>query len=133
MKTPVLAFAGMVLLASGVFAQNQPLPGMPMAARPLMAAASDGTALGTIPAQDGSDIANRIKLRGYVDLSLTDIDVDTPSGVGNADQGTLGVKSVDLDFLFDFSPVTAEIHIQHENSADDVIGIEQAFVNYAVN
>ena len=36
MKTPVIAFAGMVLLASGLLAQNQPLPGMPMAAAPLM-------------------------------------------------------------------------------------------------
>ena len=71
MKTPVIAFAGMVLLASGLLAQNQPLPGMPIAAPPLMAQASDGTSLGTIPAQDGNDIANRIKLRGYIDMTYS--------------------------------------------------------------
>ena len=132
MKIPVLAFAGLLLLSSGVLAQNQPavggFPGMPIAAPPLRSADS-GTSLGAVAPQDAVNIANRIKLRGYVDMSYSDYYVETAG-----DQGTLGVKSVDLDFLFDFSPVTAEIHLQHEDSTGAAaIGVEQAFVNYAVN
>ena len=132
MKNSVTAFAAFLLFASGAFAQQQPavagFPGMPIA-NPRLTAAQDNTDLGAVSQQDdGSDIANRIKLRGYIDMSYSDISMEN-----GGDQGTLGVKSVDVDFLFDFSPVTAEIHVQHENSADDVMGIEQAFVNYAVN
>ena len=132
MKNSVTAFAAFLLFASGAFAQRQPavagFPGMPIA-NPRLTSAQDNTDLGSVAQQDdGSDIANRIKLRGYIDMSYSDISMDK-----GGDQGTLSVKSVDIDFLFDFSPVTAEIHVQHENSADDVMGIEQAFVNYSVN
>ena len=106
---------------------------MPVAAPPLRSA-NDTTSLGAVAQQDGADIANRIKLRGYVDLSYSHVEVDLPAGdTTDDDQSTLGVKSVDLDFLFDFSPVTAEIHIQHENHATNPIHVEQAFVNYAFN
>ena len=134
MKTSLFAFAGLLVLATGALAQNQPAPGgftgMPLAA-PTLSSASDVTSLGAVPPQVGSDIANRIKLRGYVDMTYSDFSMNH----GGGDQGTLGVKSVDLDFLFDFSPVTAEIHLQNETSADDDIdtGVEQAFVSYAFN
>ena len=135
MKTPVFAFTCLLLLVTGAFAQGQPAPGafMPVAA-PQMRSANDTTALGAVAQQKGADIANRIKFRGYVDMMYSHTEMDLPTGSSaDDDQGVFGVKSVDLDFLFDFSPVTAEIHLQHEHYADEAVGVEQAFVNYAFN
>ena len=123
MKTPVIAFAGLILFASGSLAQNQPLVGMPLAAPPLMQT-SGATSLGSVPSQEGADIANRIKLRGYVDFLYEN--ESRPDG----DTNGFEESGIDLDFLFDFTPVTAEIHTQ---SRIDFLSIEQAFVNYAVN
>ena len=39
--------------------------------------------------------------------------------------------AADVDFLFDFSPVTGEIHLNA--SADDGVGLEQAFIRYSFN
>ena len=89
---------------------------------------SDGTTLGaneTLTA-DGIALGNAVKLRGYVDFIFGYDDEDGAGG----DQNESFDTSTDLDLLFDFSPITAEIHL----TADpDEIGIEQAFGRYSVN
>ena len=124
MKTPVFACAGLILFVSGALAQIQPPVAMPIAAPPLVQG-SDATSLGAPAPQEGADIANRVKLRGYVDF------VYENENKHAADTNGFDSSSVDLDFLFDFSPVTAEVHTQTD--IDDGLGLEQAFVDYAVN
>ena len=75
-------------------------------------------------AYNGISLGNRVKLRGYVDFVY---------GYGEAD--ALGddsrfTTSGDVDFLFDFSPVTGEVHLQA--STEDV-GLEQLFGRYSFN
>tara|TARA_Y100001934_G_scaffold227507_1_gene273326 strand:- start:4121 stop:5230 length:1110 start_codon:yes stop_codon:yes gene_type:complete len=125
MKTPAFACAGLILLVSGALAQIQPPVAMPIAAPPLVQA-SDATSLGAVSPQEAADIANRIKLRGYIDFSYENSDVEREGSTNGFD-----LSSVDLDFLFDFTPVTAEIHAQ--TGLLDALTIEQAFINYSVN
>ena len=66
-------------------------------------------------------LAIRPKLRGYVDFIY---------GYGDLDDVTDDNRfstAADIDFLFDFSPVTGEIHLA---SGDEGIDLEQAFARY---
>ncbi len=131
MKT-LLTFVAASLFAVSTFAQ-QPIPGlMPAPA----ATGSAGTDLGanTTSGAAGIDLANRVKLRGYVDFIYGNRQNDHWSSVtgsqwGAPDDASFST-SADLDFLLDFSPVTAEIHTELDG---DGVGLEQAFVRYNVN
>ena len=121
MKT-LLTFVAASLFAVSTFAQ-QPIPGlMPAPA----ATGSAGTTLGanTTSGAAGIDLANRVKLRGFVDFQYDNVD----------DEGSAHEKgfdtSADLDFLFDFSPVTAELHSVLEPGG---VGLEQAFFRFNIN
>lgn len=88
---------------------------------------SDGTTLGannTLTA-DGIALGNAVKLRGYVDFTLGYDDED------NSDQNEQFDTTADVDFLFDLSPITAELHLTAD--ADDGAGLEQVFGRYSVN
>ena len=88
---------------------------------------SDGTTLGaneTLTA-DGIALGNAVKLRGYVDFRLQRHDEDD-EGHDSTSVGT------DMDFLIDFSPVTAEVHLNAaQNNGSDLL--EQAFGRYSFN
>ncbi len=90
---------------------------------------SQGTVLGANEtlAYNGIALGNRVKMRGYVDFIFGYDDED--GGDQNEQFGT----SSDLDFLFDLSPVTAEVHIAMDadpDPGDEQAGVEQAFGRY---
>jgi len=89
---------------------------------------SQGTTLGaneTLTA-DGIALGNAVKLRGYVNYIMHRQD-DGSGGFDDDLANDLTYTSGDLDFLFDFSPVTAEIHLGAE------YGFEQVFGRYSAN
>ena len=89
---------------------------------------SEGTTLGaneTLTA-DGIALGNAVKLRGYVDFIFKYEDEE------HGYQGERFDTSADVDFLFDFSPVTAEVHLNvSEDNGSDLL--EQAFGRYSFN
>jgi len=93
---------------------------------------SDGTTLGaneTLTA-DGIALGNAVKLRGYVDFIFKYDDEEKVAGAQNEEFTT----GADVDFLFDLSPVTAELHLAAmSNSTGEDIALEQAFGRYSVN
>ncbi|SVD42806.1 uncharacterized protein METZ01_LOCUS395660, partial [marine metagenome] len=126
MKTLLSFFSASVLAVSFSFAQ---VPGIPGLSRAPVASGSQGTNLGanTTSGAGGIDLANRVKLRGYVDFMYNNVDDE---GVRSGhDKGF--DTSADVDFLFDFSPVTAELHT--ELSSGGGVSLEQAFIRYSVN
>ena len=84
-----------------------------------------GTSLGANETIDYNGIAlgNRVKLRGYVDFIFSHTD---DNSTDNTDFST----AADIDFLFDFSPVTGEIHLAAD---DEGVDLEQAFARYSFN
>ena len=91
---------------------------------------SDGTTLGaneTLTA-DGIALGNAVKLRGYVDFILGRV-ADDNGTESNTDSTSV---SADVDFLIDFSPITAEVHLNvSEDNGPGVL--EQAFGRYSFN
>jgi len=86
---------------------------------------SDGTTLGaneTLTA-DGIALGNAVKLRGYVDFMYGYSDWSE-----DVEEDKRFNTNADVDFLFDFSPVTAEVHL---NATGDEL-IEQAFGRYSL-
>ena len=91
---------------------------------------SEGTTLGaneTLTA-DGIALGNAVKLRGYVDFIFKYDDEDI---AGTDTQNEQFDTSADIDFLFDFSPVTAELHLNVSEDNTDLL--EQAFGRYSFN
>lgn len=104
---------------STAFAQ---IPGM-MSTQ--VSSAPEGTALGANETLTAAGIAlgNRVKMRGYVDFMYSYVDNDV------TDTAEF-LTSSDVDFLFDLSPVTAELHLNIDDSANLM---EQAFGRYSFN
>jgi hypothetical protein len=125
MKTLLSFVSASVLAVSFSFAQ---VPGIPGLSRATVASGPQGTTLGanTTSSAGGIDLANRVKLRGYVDFTYANH--QNEQNVAGNDQAGFETAA-DVDFLFDFSPVTAEIHTRINNS--DLL--EQAFIRYNVN
>ena len=78
----------------------------------LSSSAPEGISLGVNETIDYNGIAlgNRVKLRGYVDFIFSHTD---DNSTDNTDFST----AADIDFLFDFSPVTGEIHLAADDRA----------------
>jgi hypothetical protein len=113
------------LLSTGAFLSAQ-MPGMATMQR---ASASQGTTLGanTTSGAAGIALGNRVVMRGYVDFQFQHKDDEgNPTGGDNEEF----VSTADIDFLFDFSPVTAEVHL--ETDGENVV-MEQAFGRYSLN
>ena len=131
MKT-LLTFVAASLFAVSTFAQ-QPIPGlMPAPA----ATGSAGTTLGanTTSGAAGIDLANRVKLRGFVDFKYENLQNTNPVPPAPATNDEAGFDtSADLDFLFDFSPVTAEVQTQLSPNDGRAIDLEQAFLRFNIN
>ena len=124
MKLTLCLVSSLLLLGGSLFAQ---VPGM-MTMQP--ASVPQGTDLGANNTVNAAGIAlgNRVKLRGFVDFVYSHLDNETGT---DDDRFT---TAADVDFLLDFSPITAEVHLAgmtHEIVKD--FGIEQAFGRYAFN
>ena len=80
-----------------------------------------------------------LSFEGFVDMSYshTDNDTDSRTNAFDSDESdnNYAVDQVEISWLFDFDPVTAQIDLQYEgdsNEGDDEDGelVEQAFVTY---
>ena len=96
------------------------------------ASGPQGTTLGanTTSGAAGIALGNRVVMRGYVDFVFKYDDEDGEKQSESFD------TAADIDFLFDFSPLTAEIHTSLNASPDkdeDAVTLEQAFGRYSVN
>jgi len=73
-----------------------------------------------------------LSFEGFVDSSYTnyqgELDVDGTPTVDESDN-TFGVNQVEISWLFDFDPITAQIDLEYEEAGDD-FNVEQAFVTY---
>ena len=125
------------LLFTGAFLSAQ-MPGMMTMQK---ASAPQGTTLGanTTSGAAGIALGNRVVMRGYVDFKYgyqTKSDNPVPgTTVAGPDKSDFTTKS-DIDFLFDFSPVTGEVHLAMNPNPDtneEQIGLEQAFARYSFN
>ena len=105
---------------------TSPFGQMPNAAS-MQSSAPEGTSLGannTLTA-NGIALGNRVKMRGFVDFRFDYTDLDDLR-----DDDKRFRTASDLDFLFDFSPVTGEVHLRANS---DGVGLEQAFLRYNFN
>ena len=109
----------------GVTASVAQIPGMMSmpSAQPL-----EGTSLGAneTSSYNGIALGNRVKLRGYVDFIYNYTDT------GSNDDASFSTAG-DVDFLVDFSPVTAEVHLAYANGASQPVTLEQVFGRYSFN
>ena len=96
------------------------------------ASAPQGTDLGANTTTNAAGIAlgNRVKLRGFVDFAYNYGDLNAHADLNSSHKDARFSTSADVDFLFDFSPVTGEIHLQ---ASTDDISLEQAFIRYSFN
>jgi hypothetical protein len=96
------------------------------------ASVPQGTDLGANNTVNAAGIAlgNRVKLRGFVDFRYAYGDLNAHSDLNASKKDARFQTSADLDLLFDFSPVTGEIHLQ---ASSEEIGLEQAFIRYSFN
>jgi len=71
-----------------------------------------------------------LSFEGFVDMSYTHADRD--SNPGKESDNTFGVDQVEIDWLFNFGKVTAQVDLEYEdNSAQgNDTNVEQAFVAY---
>jgi hypothetical protein len=116
------------LLFTGAFLSAQ-MPGMVTMQQ---ASASQGTTLGanTTSGAAGIALGNRVVMRGFVDFQFKYDDEDSNSTPGSGSQTEAFNTKADIDFLFDFSPITGEVHIALDK---DDIELEQAFARYSLN
>ena len=116
--------ACLVAIATTATAQTSRMM-MPAVSSP--AIADDGTELGanTTLTSSGIALGNRVKMRGFVDFRYDYTDLDD---LGDDDARFR--TAADIDFLFDFSPVTGEIHLAADSGG---VGLEQAFLRYNFN
>ena len=118
MKIKSVFFSSLLLTGSFLSAQ---MPSM-MTMQP---SAPQGTSLGanTTSGAAGIALGNRVVMRGYVDFTFDYMDTE------NSAQTESYSTASDIDFLFDFSPVTAEVHLDLDG---DTL-LEQAFGRYNIN
>ena len=111
------------LLLTGGFLSAQ-MPGMMTMQQ---ASAPQGTSLGanTTSGAAGIALGNRVVMRGYVDFVFKYDDEN-----GGAQTEAFNTSS-DIDFLFDFSPVTGEVHVALDKDKD--VELEQAFGRYSLH
>ena len=111
------------------FASHYLLGQMPKVAT-LHSFTPEGTSLGAKNTLSASGIAlgNRIKMRGFVDFRFdyTDVDLDAT----NSQDDKRFRTAADIDFLFDFSPVSGEVHAAAHSGGVD---LEQAFFRFSFN
>ena len=123
MKHTYISMLALLLFAFYSSAQIPGMMTMPSAPSTLV-----GTSLGAneTVSYDGIALNNRVKLRGYVDFIFSYQDEDIAG-----ESADFSDTAADIDFLIDFSPVTAEIHLATASYSD--VSLEQAFGRYNFN
>ena len=76
-----------------------------------------------------------LSFEGFVDMSYshTDNDSDSTAPADSASDNSFSIDQVEIDWLFNFGKVTAQVDLQYENGANgqnDATEVEQAFVSY---
>ena len=71
-----------------------------------------------------------LSFEGFVDMSYTHTDKDT-NGTKDSDN-TFGIDQVEIDWLFNFGKVTAQVDLEYEDNGaqGNNTEVEQAFVSY---
>ena len=70
-----------------------------------------------------------LSFEGFVDMSYSHTDVD--ADIGDTSDNSFQIDQVEIDWLFDFDPVTAQIDLEYEDTdGDSDTEVEQAFVTY---
>jgi hypothetical protein len=117
--------ACLVASASLVTAQTSRML-MPSVSAPSVS--DGGTELGANSTLSASGIAlnNRVKMRGFVDFRYDYTNIDELV----SDDDARFRSAADIDFLFDFSPVTGEVHLAASSGG---VSMEQAFFRYNFN
>jgi hypothetical protein len=75
-------------------------------------------------------LTENISLEGFVDMSY--VHADGKDGDYKMSDNSFTLDQAEIDFLFDFSPVTAQVDIQYLGGDNDEIQLEQAFASYAL-
>jgi len=68
-----------------------------------------------------------LSFAGFVDASYSHTDLDVEGG--KESDNSFGIDQVEIDWMFNFGKVTAQIDLQYEE-ADNDTEVEQAFVSY---
>lgn len=73
-----------------------------------------------------------LSFEGFIDMSYTHSDVDSDNtSVASGSDNNFEIDQVEIDWLFDFDPVTAQIDLAYEGSdGDQDTVVEQAFATY---
>lgn len=79
-----------------------------------------------------------LSFEGFVDMSYSHTDQEVGAGgLFDGSSNSFGLDQVEIDWLFNFNPVTAQIDLAHEGSDSprvlfiDASFVEQAFVTYS--
>lgn len=74
-----------------------------------------------------------LSFEGFIDASYThyqgELDSNVPGGDADESGNGFGIDQVEISWLFDFDPVTAQIDLEYEEAGGD-LEVEQAFVTY---
>ena len=68
-----------------------------------------------------------LSFEGFVDMSYSH--TDNGGDLGDSNDNSFGIDQVEIDWLFNFGKVTAQVDLEYED-ADDETNVEQAFVSY---
>ena len=71
-----------------------------------------------------------LSFEGFVDMSYSHTDIDFPGG--SESDNSFGIDQVEIDWLFNFGKVTAQVDLEYEDNAEqgNETNVEQAFVSY---
>jgi hypothetical protein len=69
-----------------------------------------------------------LSFEGFVDMSYAQYDGE----IANIDESdnSFGIDQVEVSWLFDFDPVTAQVDFDYEDNAGSTVQVEQAFATY---
>ncbi len=73
-----------------------------------------------------------LSFEGFIDMSYSHTDVDSDNvAVASGSDNSFDIDQVEIDWLFDFDTVTAQIDLAYEGSdGDQETAVEQAFATY---
>ena len=71
-----------------------------------------------------------LSFEGFVDMSYSHVDADADNLDIQESDNSFAVDQVEISWLFDFDPVTAQIDLQYDEGTDSETAVEQAFATY---
>ena len=70
-----------------------------------------------------------LSFEGFVDMSYSHTDTDGDNALLNGSDNSFSIDQVEIDWLFNFGKVTAQVDLEYEEGTDTT-EVEQAFVNF---